>query len=165
MSAYFPIFLNIEKKKFLVFGAGRIASRRIRALLKYGAGVRVTAPRIHEAVMQLQKMYPGQLQTEQRVYCMGEIQNTEADFVLAATDDKKVNACIFRECRDKKIPVNNASDRSQCDFYFPALVEQDHLVAGVTSTDGDHKKAAAFSRKLRELNWKHMLAERDRSDL
>lgn len=152
MSAYFPIFINIQQRKFYIFGGGRIASRRAGALLRFGARVKVTAPCFHEEILRLQKAYPEKLQTEQRAYRPGEMEHAQADFVLAATDDREVNACIFKECRSKKIPVNNASDSSQCDFYFPALIEQDDLVIGVISTDGNHKKTAAFSKKLRQQN-------------
>ncbi len=163
MPAYFPIFINMEQKRCLVFGAGKIALRRIRILLRYGAQVKVTALFICDEIENLKKSYPGQLQTEQRAYCMGEIQAEDTDFVLAATDDPKVNAHISTECRRNKIPVSNASDSSQCTFYFPALAELDNLVIGITSTDGNHKKAAAFRRQLCQQGLKKQ-SERDGTD-
>lgn len=152
MSAYFPLFVNIEHKRFYVYGGGQIAARRIHGLLRFGAVVTVIAPRIHQEIDHMQAAYPQQLQIEQRGYQLGEIQSEDTDYVLAATDDAGVNTSICRECRHKEIPVNNASDREQCDFYFPALIERDGLVIGVTSTDGDHKKVACFSEKLRQCS-------------
>lgn len=150
MAAYFPLFINIAQKNFYVFGGGQIAARRIRGLLRFGARVTVIAPCIHEEIMDMQSAYAQQLYIEQRSYRMGEIQNECTDYVLAATDDDDVNRSICRECRHKEIPVNNASDSEACDFYFPALIEQENLVIGVTSTDGDHKKVARFSEQLRQ---------------
>lgn len=149
MPAYFPLFVDLSKKKILVYGAGKIATRRITGLLRYGATVTVIAPHIREEIRQLCKSNPGQLITQQRSYCMQEIQKEDTDYVLAATDNKEVNAAICQECEQKEIPVNNASDSSQCDFYFPALIEQDGLVIGVTSTDGNHRKVAQFCEQLR----------------
>jgi len=149
MPAYFPLFVSLSHKKILVYGAGRIAARRIAGLLRYGAIVTAIAPQVRDEIRELQKNNPGQLRIEQRSYCRSEIREDEADYVLAATDSREVNQRICRECRRKGIPVNNASDSSQCDFYFPALVEQDGLVIGVTSTDGDHRKAAKFCEGLR----------------
>lgn len=152
MSSYFPLFMNIEQKRFRVFGAGEVAARRIGALLSHGAFVTVAAPQIKEEITALQQQYGQKLQIEQRPYRLSEIQDDNADYVLAATNDKQVNTTIFRECRHKGIPVNDASNREQCDFYFPALIEleQEQLFAAVISTDGDAKKAADFSEKLRQ---------------
>ena len=149
--SYFPFFMNIEQKKFCVFGGGQIAARRIQGLLRYGAIVTVAAPFLHEEILKLHQSYQQQLHIEQRAYCLGEIQNENADYVLDATNDADVNAYIYRECRHKEIPVNNASDHRQCDFYFPALIEKDDLVIGVTSIDGNHKKVAEFSKTLRNV--------------
>ena len=52
-------------------------------------------------------------------------------FVLAAATPE-INAQVVRECR-KNIPVNNASDRDQCDFYFPGITKDGDTVVGITS--------------------------------
>ena len=41
---------------------------------------------------------------------------------------------------------NVASDRDQCDFYFPGIYMQDELVVGITASGLNHKKA----RRIRE---------------
>ena len=148
MGRYFPIYINLAEKQVWVYGAGRIALRRIAGLLRFGASVTVAAPKIREEILALQQQYPDQVAVLQRVYQPGEIPKN-VHFVLAATDDRQVTTRIFRECRTKGIPVNNASDSSQCDFYFPALVEQEQLVIGVTSADGDHNRVSRFCEKLR----------------
>lgn len=149
MPAYFPLFVNMEHKKVLVFGAGNIAARRIKGLLRYQADITVVAPHIQKEVARMQESHAGQLMVQCRAYRPGEILGGHTDFVLAATDNNQVNNAICIECRKAQIPVNHAGDRSQCDFYFPALVEQDNLLIGVASIDGDHKAVAQFSRKLR----------------
>lgn len=151
MSGYFPLFFHIEQKRFRVFGAGSVAARRVEGLLRHGAFVTVAAPRIDEGIRALEKQYPGTLVVEQRAYRMSEIQDDETDYVLAATDDPQVNLAICRECRHKNIPVNNASDRSACDFYFPALAEEENIIIGVASTDGDHERVARVGAALREI--------------
>lgn len=149
MSRYFPIFINLAGKNVWVYGAGQIALRRIAGLLRFGASVTVIAPQFREEICVLQEQRPHQITVLRRLYQWSEIPDGKVDFVLAATNDREVNARICRECKEKGIPVNNASDSSQCDFYFPALVEQGQLVIGVTSADGDHGKVARFCEKLR----------------
>ena len=53
MNTYFPLFINIKEKDILVFGGGNIATRRIKAMLPYGACIRIIAPEISEELQQL----------------------------------------------------------------------------------------------------------------
>lgn len=149
MQPYFPLFVNLNHKKVVVYGAGRIAIRRIRGILRFGAEVTVIAPQVRKELWELLPDYEKQLSIEQRAYQYGEIQKQDVYLVLAATDDRQVNQMISTECSQKDVMVNNASDSSQCDFYFPALVEREGLVMGVTSINGDHKKVAEFCGMLR----------------
>lgn len=149
MQPYFPLFVNLNHKKIVVYGAGRIAVRRMKGILRFGADVTVIAPQVRKELWELSRNYEKQLSIEQRIYQYGEIQKQDVYLVLAATNDRQVNQMICTECSQKDVMVNNASDSSQCDFYFPALVEREGLVMGVTSIDGSHKKVAEFCDRLR----------------
>ncbi len=157
MSAYFPLFVSLTDKKILLYGAGSIAARRLNGLVRYGARVTVVAPHIGDTVRELIERYPSQITLEERRYVCGEI--ADADLVLSATDDRTADAQIYDECRRKHIPVNIASDQTQCDFYFPALIEVDGLTIGVSSGGTDHKKvrrvSAAIRRALAEQEEPH----------
>lgn len=71
-------------------------------------------------------------------------------FVLAAATSE-INAEVVHDCREKKIPVNNASDRDQCDFYFPGIAKDGDIVVGITSGGGDHRLAAKISETVRKM--------------
>ena len=148
MSRYFPLFVKLEGKKILVYGAGTIGSRRILSLLEFGCQLTVTAPRVSPKVAKLAE--EGRLFWKDDVYHPGEI-GEDVCLVLAAASDKEVNAQIAAECREKQIPVNVSSDKSLCDFYFPGLAVKDELVAGVTAGGGDHRRARRASEAVREL--------------
>lgn len=148
METYFPIFINLEGKKIQVFGGGKIAARRVLTLLQFGARVQVTAPEISDTLKQAAEQ-EGFLTLEYRGYQTGELQ--DADFVLAATCDDKVNEMIFQECRHKEIPVNVASDQEKCDFYFPGVAKHGEITVGVTAGGKNHKKAAEVTENIREL--------------
>ena len=47
---YFPLFVDLRGKRVVIAGAGRIANKRIRAMLDFGAAVTVVAPRVSEDV-------------------------------------------------------------------------------------------------------------------
>ena len=148
MSRYFPVFLNLEGRKAMLIGAGNIGCRRLERLLAFGANVHVVAPEISKTAWELAEKYPDQTCLEQRAYLPGEISGV--DLVLSATDSPDIDTQIYEECRAKHIPVNIAADQSKCDFYFPAIVEYDGLVIGVTSGGSDHHKVRRFSAWLRQ---------------
>ena len=57
----------------------------------------------------------------------------EADFVIAATDDQKINHEISQICRRKKIPVNAVDQKEDCSFIFPSYVKEGEVVAAFSS--------------------------------
>lgn len=173
MSTYFPIFVNMEGKNIRVFGGGKIAARRVQMLLTFGANVQVTAPQITKKLEDLARRQgkqkgledlaqrqgkqkepedlarrQGKLMLDYRIYQPGEL--VKEDFVLAATDNAQVNDAIFRECRQKQIPVNVSSDKEKCDFYFPAIVQEQDITIGIASGGRDHRKVAEMAKRIRE---------------
>ena len=75
---------------------------------------------------------------------------TGYDIVLAATDSPKTDHSIWEECKKHGIRVSVASDQTLCDFRFPALIEKDNIVVGVTSNDSDHRNVREISARIRE---------------
>ncbi len=147
MSTYFPIFVNMEGKNIRVFGGGKIAARRVQTLLAFGANVQVTAPQITKKLEDLARRQ-GKLMLDYHIYQPGEL--IKEDFVLAATDNAQVNDAIFRECRQKQIPVNVSSDKEKCDFYFPAIVQEQDITIGIAAGGRDHRKVAEMAKRIRE---------------
>ena len=43
--AYFPMYIDLEGKKVIVVGGGKVALRKINSLLYFGAKIAVIAPR------------------------------------------------------------------------------------------------------------------------
>ena len=150
-SNYFPLFIDMSGRRVRMIGAGAIALRRTKGLLDFGAIVTVTAPDIRKEFYELQETCGSNvLILEKKAFETGSISRGHADFVLAATDDREVELAVYRECKEKKIPVNIASDQTLCDFQFPALIRQDGLVIGVNSGGGDHRKVRRASAGIRE---------------
>lgn len=150
MSRYFPLFINLEHKKATVVGAGRIASRRIHTLLEFGADITVIAPEASAEVRQLAE--EGKLVWIQEAYRPGIRGLFEGTLLaLAATDDREVNQEVRKECRTLGIPVNLASDKEQCDFYFPGIASGGGVTAGITAEGKDHRLAKEATAEVRKL--------------
>lgn len=86
-----------------------------------------------------------------RERCFEERDLAGMDMVLAATDDPVLNHRITELCRAGNIPVNNASCKEDCDFFFPAILQEEELTIGVSSGGDDHKKVAEVCAKLRRI--------------
>ena len=140
--AYFPMFIDLSDKNIVVVGGGNIATRRVKTLLSFTRSIRVIAPKVTMEMMELSKA--GYVQLITRPVKRSDF--AMAYMVIAATNDRKLNDEIHRICKQEGIYVNVASDREQCDFYFPGIYMQDGLVVGITASGLDHKKA----RRVRE---------------
>ena len=147
MSAWFPLFVDLSQEKILVVGAGKIASRRIEALVPFGGQITVIAPEASPEVLDLAQ--DGSVRYLARPYIEGEIPG-DTRLVLAATSCPEVNRAIYRECKEKAILVNVSSEKELCDFYFPGIARQGDLVAGVTAGGQDHGLARRAAKAVRE---------------
>lgn len=149
---YFPLFVDISKKKVYVVGAGTIAKRRIRSLLDFTECLCVVAPEVNPELNRLEK--EGKLSIRRKKVEAEDL--ADADMVIAATNDHSLNQRIFDFCREREILVNVCSSKDLCDFYFPGLVNENGVVVGVTANGANHKKARKAVEQIREIaqKWK-----------
>lgn len=160
--AYFPIFIEIEKKKCLVVGGGKVALRKVETLLRYDAQVHVVSREICTEIRALlppENIYEGELLPSPGDTNAGELlpecswgpewslqeHFTGAALVVAATGSRKVNHRVAQFCRERRIPVNVADAPEECTFFFPAVVKKGDISIGV-NTGG---KSPAVSSQVR----------------
>lgn len=133
---FFPLFVDLTEKKAVVVGAGKIATRRVKTLLSFVGALTVIAPGAQQEIIRLAQ--EGRLEYKQKKYERADL--SEADLVIAATDDDKVNEDIFQVCKKLGIPVNVASNQQKCDFQFPGIIEYEGVVLGFNGAGKDHRK-------------------------
>lgn len=143
--SYFPFFIDIQDKDGLIVGGGRIALHKIEKLRPFGARLTVIAPRIQ-----------GELREDKSLVCLerpfedSDIQGRA--FVIAATDNRKLNAHIGNICRERGMLVNVVDDKSSSGFLFPALVNAGKLTLGISTGGASPQVAASLrSRAAEEL--------------
>jgi siroheme synthase-like protein len=142
----FPLFIDLSGRKILIVGAGSIAFRRVNTLLMYGADVTVVAPKICDNINDLAR--DGKITLLSRQFCREDV--TDKFMVIAATDDGELNSQVTSYARACGAIANNASDRSDCDFFFPAVIVSDKLSIGVCGTGDDHSAVAKAAGEIRE---------------
>jgi siroheme synthase-like protein len=140
--SYFPIYLDMSRRRCLVIGGGAVAERKIAALLETGAEVTVLAPDVTDVVAGLSKQ--NAIRFTARCYEDGDLDGFELAFV--ATDDPQVNAAVYREGRSRGVWVNSADDPARCDFILPSVLRRGDLIVAV-STGGT---SPALARTVRE---------------
>lgn len=131
----FPMFVDIKNKKCLVFGAGRVALRKIKTLLLFGADVHVYAFDYHEEIVHL--ISQGKVTKDVAAVhfsdeCLPPI--LDAEMVICATDNEVFNHKMAKHCMAMGIDVNSATSKNDCTFVFPAVVVRGDLVVGVTTS-------------------------------
>ena len=142
MNILYPIFVKLTGKKCIVIGGGRVATQKVKKLLKARGFVTVISPKVTEIL----KEYASRnaIQVIRRQYRAGDLER--AFLVISATDSKKINESIAEEAREEKILCNIVDDPSLCDFYVPSICERDDLKIAI-STNG---KSPAVAKKIKE---------------
>ncbi|MDR2097370.1 MAG: precorrin-6A reductase [Spirochaetaceae bacterium] len=151
---FFPVFQDISGKKFLIAGAGAVALRRLRTLLRFDCRVEIVAPEIRR---EIEDIRDERVTIRRDVYRPGSL---GADFVIAATNNRAVNKSIADEGAAKNIPVSVSDRKEESTFYFPAVVCTDVLIAGITSDGRDHRAVSGAARRIEELFREEDLGQR-----
>ena len=115
--AYFPLFVDLEGRQVLVVGGGKIAVRRVRTLLEFGCQITVVSPEVCEELREM-VLWKKKRYDETDLESLGNVGEASRFIFVLAAAAPEVNEKIVCDCRKKKIPVNNASNRDQCGFLF-----------------------------------------------
>ena len=134
----FPLCINLEDKRFLIVGYGRIAKRKLKAISEFTSNIKIitkdpTEEKLGKGIEIVNK-------------CFDEKDIEGMDFVITATGSREQDEAIVAACKSRGIPVNAADDRDECDFFLPGIIKRGDLVVSV-STSG---KSPAYSKHLRE---------------
>ena len=124
-----PILVEAGGIRVLVVGAGSVAVRKTRALCEAGAEVRVVAPEMSDAMRLLAAH--GRVTLLERRYAPGDV--ADAELVIAATNDRAVNAAVASDARAAHRLVNVADRPADGSFATMATHRSGALVVGVSA--------------------------------
>jgi precorrin-2 dehydrogenase / sirohydrochlorin ferrochelatase len=138
----FPLFANLEGREVLVVGGGEVAQRKIEALLKANATLRVHAHELNATLTTWHQQ--GRFQRLQ-----GEFDASWLDkvwLVVAASNDREFNASLAGEAGRRMRLINVVDDAELSTFHIPAIVDRDPLQIAISSSGA----APMLARRLRE---------------
>jgi len=138
---FFPLFIDMNDRKVLVLGGGKIAERRVKILSGFGAEITVISPKVTKHIERTASTLI------KRKYKKGDINNLMPFLVIAATDERQANHKAMIEAKKLNINISVADCREECTCYFPAIAENNNYIAGIVSKKGDH----AGVKKIREI--------------
>ncbi|MCF5919706.1 precorrin-2 dehydrogenase/sirohydrochlorin ferrochelatase family protein, partial [Xanthomonas perforans] len=138
----FPLFANLQGRAVLVIGGGEVATRKVLALLKAQAHIRLYAHALSPELAQL-------LQAGRFEQMTGEFDPAWIDtvwLVVAATDDVDLNQRVAAAAGARQRLVNVVDDAELSTYQVPAIVDRDPLVIAISSAGA----APMLARRLRE---------------
>jgi uroporphyrin-III C-methyltransferase/precorrin-2 dehydrogenase/sirohydrochlorin ferrochelatase len=131
--------LRLAGRRVLVVGGGRVAQRRVPALIEAGAEVSVVSPSVTPALDDL--IASGRITWHARRYEVGDCAG--AWLVQACTDDRAANTAIAAEAEAKHIWCVRADDKDASAAWTPATGRVDEIGIAVTA-GGDPRRAAGI---------------------
>lgn len=138
---YYPVLLNLEGRRCLVVGGGRVGTRKVTGLLECGAEVVVVSPDATQEVTAMAAK--GAIEYRARRYQTRDLKGIF--LVVGATDDQALNHQIYSDAEARSMLCNIADRPKVCNFILPAVLRRGDLVVAF-STSG---KSPAFARRLR----------------
>ena len=145
MPRYYPIFLDVQDRKAVVFGGDHEAERKARYLVECGADVTLVSPATALTTGLQELVKRGAIDLLPRGYLPGDLEGAWLA-IVADTSDDEINRLIHHEARDRNVVLNVMDVTHLCTFIAPAIVHRKDITVAV-STAGT---SPALARRLRE---------------
>lgn len=135
---YYPVMLDLKNKEVLVVGAGKVAYRKIKNLIKAKAKITVVSNEFLEEFESLNVNLIKDCYNEK--YLKGKF------LVIAATSNNKVNEKIAKDAKENSILCNVVDNKDISDFITPAVVSKEEVLISI-STNGKYPALSKYIRK------------------
>ncbi len=141
--------LDIAQRKILIVGAGNVAKRRLKKILKSSKDIKINivSPNFDQEVKLIFERETN-VKFFERKFRFSDLRNI--DIVIACTNDKALNQEISKICYEKKIFVNNASDQSLSTMHFTSNIKINKIIELNLNTGGQSPFLSKIMRILVE---------------
>ncbi|MGO9013466.1 MAG: bifunctional precorrin-2 dehydrogenase/sirohydrochlorin ferrochelatase [Dissulfurispiraceae bacterium] len=140
---YYPAFIDLRGKHCIVVGGGKVAERKVAALLRSGAKVTVISPIVTGVLAD--HCESKRIKHIKRKYRKGDLE--DAFIVIAAASDRRVNQEVSL---DAPFLLNVVDAPELANFIVPSVVKRGPLALAV-STSGSSPALAKSIRKELEV--------------
>jgi hypothetical protein len=152
MNMWFPLFVNLENKKVLVIGGGKIAYKKITKILEYSANVTIVTEKIEEEkLLQLENVkIVDNKRIENDKDIIGELVK-DYFLVIAATNDEELNENIAKICDSRGILINNISSKTEMNAMFGGIVKNDEFQIAVSTGGKNCRRSRAMKSEIQKI--------------
>lgn len=149
---WFPLFINLENKKVLVIGGGKVATKKIEKILEYGADITVVTENVVEE--KLLKLENVKIENNQK------IENDKAKIeklvkgyflVIAATDNEELNENIANVCNSNGMLINNVSSKVKMNAMFGGIVKNSEFQIAISTSGKNCKRSRAMKSEIQKV--------------
>lgn len=140
---YYPICADLNRRRCLVVGAGKVAARKVRSLLETGALVRVVSPDAVEEVAELAG--EGKIDWQKRTFAKSDLEGVF--LVVGAAGDPEVNRQVYEAADSASILINIADEPGLCNFILPSVIRRGEFQIAISSGGA----SPVLARKIREV--------------
>ena len=149
---WFPLFINLENKKILVIGGGKVAAKKIEKILEYGADITVVTENVVEE--KLLKLENVKIENNQK------IENDKAKIeklvkgyflVIAATDNEELNENIANVCDSNGMLINNVSSKIKMNEMFGGIVKNSEFQIAISTSGKNCKRSRAMKSEIQKV--------------
>ena len=149
---WFPLFINLENKKILVIGGGKVAAKKIEKILEYGADITVVTENVvEEKLLQLENV---KIENNQK------LENDKAKIeklvkgyflVIAATDNEELNENIANVCDSNGMLINNVSSKVKMNAMFGGIVKNSEFQIAISTSGKSCKRSRAMKSEIQKV--------------
>ncbi|MDP2941744.1 MAG: bifunctional precorrin-2 dehydrogenase/sirohydrochlorin ferrochelatase [Candidatus Omnitrophota bacterium] len=154
---YYPLALEVKNRRVLVVGAGAVAERKIKNLLKFGARIQVVAPLATAKIRRLAG--EGRISWLKREFAAQDLKGSQ--LVIAAASNEKINKQVSKEAAKKKVLINVVDNPALSDFISPAVFSSKQAIIAVF-TEGRNPVLSRDLKNFLKGHWDEFLSYRNR---
>ncbi|CAM3034996.1 bifunctional precorrin-2 dehydrogenase/sirohydrochlorin ferrochelatase [Hathewaya histolytica] len=145
---YYPLMIEMKDKNVYIIGGGKVAIRKARKFLEYGAKVIVISPEFIEEFYTLKTSVGKNLSIISENYNKELVKN--AFLVIGATNIDKVNQEIAMFCKGNNIMCNIVDSMELSDFIVPSTIKRGDLEIAISTLGNSPSLCAKIRKELEE---------------
>jgi uroporphyrin-III C-methyltransferase/precorrin-2 dehydrogenase/sirohydrochlorin ferrochelatase len=138
---WLPLLHRSSDVKFIIFGGGQVAQRKVQTLIKFTQDITVVSPVLDSRLQAL-----ADKNLIQHIKSLAKQEHVLAgNRIVAATDNGDANQQIATWAKALSCPVSIADDPKHSDFIFPAIIDRSPVMIAISSAS----ESPALTRYLR----------------
>lgn len=141
--SFFPLFTDIDNKKILLIGGGRVGERKLNTLLLFTKNITIVSPKITKIISKTVEKHS--LSYIQREFKKKDLKGF--DWIVVTADNLKLQKEIYKISIKKGLECNCSADVELCTFIFPAIIKKGDIVVAVSSSG----TSPGFTKDLKNL--------------